>query len=267
MFRTNRFVPGIAAMGLVIILAACSQAATPSPSTPSSAPEPSEPTSPSASPSPSADPSESPIELVEHELPMLGRSTADGVEVHTLPSADSPLLTGFRLSDSSDVPDITMAEDELVIVTLGPVYADGISWYEVRATDGGEVYWEGGWVDGESLADEGDVPEGNAEMVVIHGVGSGTAATADVARGTPLTVKFAAVPLADDDSCELEVTVIRTDGAAVNVATQTVTEATVFQIGADIEGGGLTSLFQEEAGTVTLQVRSDCAFSANVLYP
>ena len=69
------------------------------------------------------------------------------------------------------------------------------------------------------------------------------------------------------DSCELDVTVIRTDGLGVNVATQTVTDPVAFQFGASIEGGGMQGLFQEEAGDVTLQVETDCSYAASLTQP
>jgi len=263
---TRTFLPGAALLGLAIMLAACSQpAGTPespssTPTAPTEAPSPS--SSPSVAPSPSVEPS--PIEVVEHELPMLASLTADA-DVHTLPSADSPLLSGEAVSDLSIVEEIRLEAGDLVIASMGPVFADGQSWYEVRATDGGsDFYIEHGWVPGESLSPEGDVPAGQPQVVVIHGLGSGTAATADVPlTGTPVTVGFAATLMPDDDACELEVTLIRTDGTAVNVATESLTGPMAGQLAAD----ELSSLFQEDAGRVTLQVRTDCSFAASITMP
>ena len=100
--------------------------------------------------------------------------------------------------------------------------------------------------------------------MAIHGLGSGTAASADVPlNGTPVTVGFAGTPMPDDDACELEVTLIRTDGTAVNVATESLTGPMAGELGAN----ELSSLFQEEPGQVTLQVRTDCSFAASITMP
>lgn len=257
---SRTFAPAVAALGLVVLLAACGQAADPTPTTlpPSTTPDP----TPSPSGEPSVEPSPSPIEVVEHDLPMIGRATADEVEVHALPGAEAPLLIGERFSDGSMV-EIRLAADQLVKVSLGPVVVDGTSWYEIRATDGGDVYFEGGWVPGEVLAREGDLPASDPQVVVIYGLGSGTAVNVDVLAGTPTTVRFAAAPMADRDECEIEVTLIRTDGLGVNVATETLTEARVAQLAAN----DLSSLFMEEEGTATLQVRTDCNYAAALLQP
>jgi hypothetical protein len=263
--RLNRsLAPAAASLGLAFLLAACAQPADPTPSTPST-PPPSASPAPTAPPSadPSVAPSPSPIDVVEHELPMVARSTEGDVDVRALPSADAPLLEGDRFSDMARV-EIRLDADQLVEVTLGPVLVDGTSWYEIRATDGGEVYFEGGWVPGEILVREGDLPASDAQVVVIYGLGSGTAVNADIPYvGTPTTVRFAAAPMADRDECEIEVTLVRTDGLGVNIATNTVTEAEAFQLAAD----QLSSLFMEEAGTATLQVRTDCNYSAALVQP
>ena len=265
--RLNRSIaPASVSLALAVLLAACAQAADPTPPTSPtpSTPPPSASPSPTASPSadPSVAPSPSPIEVVDHELPMVGRSTDAGVEVHELPSADSPLLMGDRFSDMARV-EILLEADQLVEVTLGPLLVDGTSWYEIRATDGGDVYFEGGWVSGEFLEREGELPATDAQVVVIHGFGSGTAVNAEIPAGTPTTVRFAAAPMANRDECEIEVTLTRTDGLAVNVATENLTEARVAQLAAD----QLSSLFMEEAGRATLQVRTDCNYSAALITP
>lgn len=267
MRSTRFFAPGAALLGLTIILAACADGvAAPEPPTPSPTPalSPSDGPSPSAAPIPTQQPSPDPLDVVEHELPMIARSTTDGVDVRTLPSLDAPLIAGERLSDGTQVPDIRLTTDMSVIAILGPVFADGESWYEVYAADGGDVYFSGGWVAGRELSREGDMPEGGPIIVDIYGLGSGTAASYELPlHGTPTTVRFAATPMPDRDECEIEVTLIRTDGAAVNVATESVTEPMVAQLAAD----QLSSLFQEEAGTVTLQVRTDCSYAAALTLP
>lgn len=263
MRSTRFFTPGAAFLGLTIILAACGQAAGDSPSptqSPTAAPSPSDP--PSAPPTPSQQPSPGPIEVIEFELPMIARSTTDGVEVHTLPGADAPLLMGEAFPDMNRV-EIRLAADELVAVSLGPVFFDGTSWYQVSSVDGGNQAFAFGWVSAEYLVRDSDVPEGSPQVVTVHGLGSGTDVSASVPRGTPLTVELGAAPMPDSDSCELDATLIRSDGLGVNVATESLTGPYAFQLSAN----ELSSLFQEEAGDVTLQVETDCSYAASVTQP
>ncbi len=276
MRSTRLFLPGTALLALTIILAACGQAvAIPESPTvpPSVAPSPSD--APSVEPSPSGAPAPTqqptptpgPIEVIKHELPMIGRPTSDGVEVRSLPTLDAPLIVGERFGDGGQVqqvPDLRLTTDMIVVVTLGPVFADGESWYEVDAADGGDVYFVDGWVAGRYLSREGDLPESQPTIVDINGVGTGSAASQEVPfHGTPTTVRFAATPMPDRDACEIEVTLIRTDGAVVNVATESLTEPMV----AELSSNDLSSLFQEEAGRVTLQVRTDCTYAATLFLP
>jgi hypothetical protein len=262
MRSTRFFAPGAALLGLTIILAACGQApavpASPSPS-PTVAPSPSD--EPSAAPTPTQQPSPGPIEVIEFELPMIGRSTTDDVEVHTLPSADAPLLIGEAFPDMNRV-EVRLAADELVAVSLGPVFHDGTSWYQVASVDGGDKAFAFGWVSAEFLVHESDVPDGSPQVVTVHGLGSGTDVSARVPRGTPLTVELGAAPMPDSD-CELDVTLIRSDGLGVNVATESLTGPYAFQLSAN----ELPSLFQEEAGDVTLQVETDCSYAASLTQP
>ena len=262
--------PLAAVLVLTLVLAACAQgdAASPTPSQPPSPTPTITPSlSPSVEPSPSAAPSVEPPPsqeaVIELELPMLARATEDAVDVRAVPAIDAPLLSGERYSDGERVPDIRLARDQVVVVGMGPVQVDGTSWYEVAATDGGDVYWEGGWVSAEFLADEGTDPTGMAPTVSMYGIGTGTAASADVAVGTPVTVRFAATPVTDRDQCEIDVTLIRSDGAAVNVATDAVTEPEVVQMTPQ----EMSALWQEEAGQVTLQVKSDCSWAATLTTP
>lgn len=255
---------------LTLVAAACAQgdASSPTPSTPPSPTPTGTPSAPpSVEPSPSASPSVEPAPsqeaVVELELPMLARATEDAVDVRTLPAIDAPLLSGERISDGAKIPDVRLARDQVVLATMGPVYVDGTSWYEVATTDGEDMYWEGGWVSAEFLADAGTDPTGRPPMVAVYGIGSGTAASADVAVGTPVTVRFAAAPMADRAECEIDVTLVRSDGAAVNVATNAVSEPEVFQMTPDEMSG----LWQEEAGQVTLQIKSDCSYAATMTVP
>jgi hypothetical protein len=262
--------PLAAVLSLTLVLAACAQDDAIGPP-PSMAPSPiateTPSLSPSVEPSPSAAPSVEPAPsleaVIELELPMLARVTEDAVDVRSLPASDAPLLSGERISDGATIPDVRLARDQVVLVTMGPVYVGGTSWYEVAITDGEDLYWEGGWVSAELLSDEGNDPTGMAPTVVIYGIGSGTAASADVAVGTPVTVRFAATPMADADQCEIDVTLIRSDGTAVNVATDTVSEPEVVEMTPDEMSG----LWQEEAGQVTLQVKSDCSYAAKLIAP
>lgn len=254
-------------LGIVLILAACGQTAG-DPASPTASPIPTDSPSeePTASPTPSASPSASPIDVVEFELPMIARSNADGVDVHTKPSADAPLLMGEQFPDMNRV-EIRLEADELVAVSLGPVLSGGTSWYQVAAVDGGERAFAFGWVPAESLVRESDPPQPAPQVVTVHGLGSGADIDMTVPMGTPITVDVAAAPMPDQETCDIDVTLIRTDGLGVNVATQTVTEPDAFQIGASIDYGGLQSLFQEEAGTVTLEVETDCSYAASLTQP
>jgi hypothetical protein len=261
-------VPTAVTLSLAIVLAACAPAAVdePSPSAPApTAPAPTE--SPTQSPSPEGSPSVTPGEVVEFELPMIARATEDGVDVHARPSADAPLLTGEQFPDMNRV-EIILAADELVSVTLGPLVSEGTSWYQVASVDGGPTAFAFGWVSAEFLARDSDAPDSGPQVATAHGQGSAGEISMDVPlMGTPITVDVAMSPTEDQESCELDVTLIRTDGLGVNVATQTVTEPDAFQFGASIEGGGMQGLFQEEAGTVTLQVETDCSWAASLSQP
>lgn len=284
MSTKRTLVPGAVILGLAVILAACSQAVAipPSPSAPAptaptaptapsqvpSQPEPTEapseaptPSAPVAPSEPVATPEPSQPAVIDFELPMLARSTDDGVNVRTMPSLDAPLISGENY-DLERVPNIRLADGELVFATMGPVVADGISWYQVSAGDG-DVYWEGGWVAGHYLTPDAGVSNYDPIVVDIHGVGTGTTASADVLMGMPITVGFAATPMAGRDSCDIEVTVIGTDGAAVNVATETTIAARV----ARFTPSEIPALWQEDAGTVTLQVETDCSYAASLTIP
>jgi hypothetical protein len=258
------FAPGAALLGLTIILAACGQApADPaSPTPPTVAPSPSDQPSPSDAPSPTQQPSPEPIEVIEFELPMIARSTSDDVDVHELPSADSPLLLGEAFPDMNRV-EVRLAADERIVVSLGPVFFEDTSWYQVSAAEGGDKAFAYGWVSAEFLVRETDAPDGSPQVETIHGLGAGSDVSTPVPVGTPITVDVGAAPMPDRDSCELDVTLIRSDGLGVNVATQTVTTPVAFQMSAN----ELSSLFQEEAGDVTLQVETDCSYAASLTQP
>ena len=56
---------------------------------------------------------------------------------------------------------------------------------------------------------------------------------------------------------------VGTDGTVMKIGSSTVTETTQF-FSSPLENGDLT---QEEAGTITLQVRTDCAWAAMAFEP
>jgi hypothetical protein len=256
--------PGAVVLALTIILAACTQAASPTPSP--SAPTPTD--APSEAPSPSDEPSESPSpsqpEVIEYELPMIGRVTDDGVEVRAEPSLDAPIHTGESFTDpgTPEIVEIVLAADDLVMVTMGPVFAEGESWYEVTSVDGDVVVFAFGWVPGRYLESDGEATLGYV-LVDINGQGEGDSATADVARGTPVSVRFAAVPMPDADECDIDVTLINTDGSAANIATDTIDDIVI----GEVTPFEIPSLFQNEEGTVTLEVETDCSFAAAMSMP
>lgn len=255
--------PGAIVLALTIVLAACTQAASPTPS-PSPAASPTDSPTPSDSPSdePIATPSPSEPDVIEHELPMIGRSTDDGVEVRTEPSLDAPILMGDSFTDLGTMIEIFLDADDLVMVTMGPVFAEGESWYEVNSVDGDDRNFAFGWVPGRYLTSDGEATIGYV-LVDINGQGEGDSATADVTRGTPVGLRFAALPMPDAEECDIDVTLVRTDGTAVNIATDTLDDILI----AELIPSQLPSLFQEEAGTVTLEVETDCSFAATMTMP
>jgi hypothetical protein len=274
---TRTFAPAAAFLSLTIVLAACGQAvANPAEPTPPASPTPDPTTQPSAEPpvtptpvatpvvTPTPMPTPRPISVIEHELPMIARAIADGVNVRVRPGLDAPLLSGERYSDLSSVPNIRLAKGERVFATMGPILRDGESWYEVGKFDGGDIHWEFGWVAARFLERLSGDPTYNPLIIDVHGLGSGTAVTGEVVmHGSPLTVRVAAAPMPDRATCELEVVVIGTDGTAIQVATESVDGATVFQkTHFDVPG-----LWQEVVGTFTLQVRTDCSYAATVAMP
>jgi hypothetical protein len=190
---------------------------------------------------------------------MLAHANAGGVAVRSGPSLGSPLVIGTRQDSGAAVPDIRLAEGAIVAGFMGPVLADGHSWYYVQGADGRDPTMFEGWVSGQYLTRDsglGDSPF----IITLDGLGSGSADSADVAAATELRVQFAAAPLLDRASCEIEMTFIRTDGLAINLATTTFTEPLAGEIHA-LDG---THLFQEVAGQVTLQVTSNCSWTAGV---
>ncbi|MDQ2673575.1 MAG: hypothetical protein M3Y40_02870 [Chloroflexota bacterium] len=273
----------IAPLVLVVVLAACSPAAAdepsavPSPSQPAAPSAPAETPRPSTPADPSPEPSEAPAEtpapatpgpsvaptVLDRDPSLVARIIADAVNVRSLPDLQAALHVGRRYSDDSIVPNMRVNAGDRVFVTLGPVIADGHAWYEVSMAEGDGIHFEGGWVSGQFLEIDGDVPSYDPVYIAVHGNGSGAAASGDLPADAPITVRFAAGPTDGRDSCELDVTLIGTDGLAVNVATETMTDTRVYQLSTF----QYPSLYQEEAGRATLQVKSDCTFAATVSIP
>jgi hypothetical protein len=268
----------LAALAGAVIMTACGSTAGTEPSTPAAAtPEPTESAQPSATPrpstrpspestptpSPSAEPAQTPPPIVvyEHAVPMIGRSNADGVAVRALPDLDAPLVSGERTSDGAQARAVRLNEGDNILVTLGPVFADGHSWYRARSSDA-DVQWSDGWVSGEFLTQEDLVPAYNV-VVELYGVGVDASETAQVLASAALSVNFAATPLPGAESCVIDVTFVRTDGTPVNVGTDTITGPEVV----DFASHEMPPLYQEEAGAVTLTVESDCSYAATVTNP
>lgn len=246
---------------------------TPTPSassTPSISAPPNASDTPVPEPSGSPDAAPSPPEVIVFELPMIAVTTTDGVGVREAPSADAPLVSGERQTDPENtVPNVELAAGELVTSTLGPVFADGESWYHVTADPAGEwlfwgagLNWGAGWVPGRALAREGE-PEGYAPIYGVHGLGSGTTVTSEVSRGTMITLNFAATPMPDRDACEFAITLLGTDGVIIYSVTESVTATIVQQVTRD----DVPELFQEEAGSVTLEIETDCSYAAAMWIP
>jgi hypothetical protein len=264
--------PVAATLAMVVVLAACTQGAGTSPSASAATPEAS-PSAEAPSESPSAEPTETPSAtpsadpsqeaVVDHELPMIGRVVEDTVEVRTEPRSDAPIATGESFTDPGTMPEVTLERDDLVVVTLGPLLNDGESWYEVASVDGDDPVFAFGWVPGDAIERDADLPQPGPVIATISGQGDGDSVSTDVIMGTPATVRWAVAPMAGDDECEIELTVLKPDGLGVNVATETVTELRVEELTAM----QLPSLFLEEAGTVTLEVETDCSFAASMTTP
>jgi hypothetical protein len=183
------------------------------------------------------------------------------VAVRTLPDLEAPLVSGERTSDGAQAAAVRLNEGDTILVTLGPVYTDGHSWYRARSNEA-DVRWNDGWVSGEFLTQEDVVPAYHV-VVSMYGLGISRSGTAQVEASAALSVSFAATPMPNADSCVVDVTLVRTDGTPVNVGTDTVTGPEVVDFAAE----EMPPLYQEQAGTVTLTVESDCSYAATVSQP
>jgi hypothetical protein len=284
----NRIVTlkGVPILALSIVLAACGQAsadqpsADPLPSTPPVA-QPSEqpsqaPAEPVATPKPSQqadeDPTEQPsqapaepvatpkpIVVIEHGVPIIARVTSDGVAVRNLPDLESAIVDGNDPGDEI-VEQIRLRRGDEVVVFVGPVYADGYSWYEVMAGGTGPAEYFRGWVAGEFLEHVSDA-DVLGPVLWVDGQGFTASAFGHVAAYSPLVVQHGVTPMPGQSSCAFGMSLVNTRGERIEIVPErTVTGAMVGQAAA----GNLDALYMASEGTVTLDVTGDCSFAAAV---
>lgn len=235
--------------------------ATPRPTTPVGTPVPSEKPADRPSPQPASPTAPSEPIVIEHPVPMIARVTHDGLAVRNLPDLESALVAG-NLPGDRIVENIRLRSGDEVVVILGPVYADGHSWYEVVAGAVGPAEYFRGWVAGEFLEHLRDMPEFNS-VAVVDGQGFSASASGSVAAYSPLVVNLAVTPMPGDASCSFELVVIGTEGQRTVISqNDDIGEASVGQVAAP----NLEELTMKTAGYVSLEVTSDCSFAvaANV---
>ena len=280
MFRTM-VSPRLIGIGLAaVVLSACSTAvggqaspsvpATPttSPSAPTSptatpqptAPAPTQP-APPASPPPSPAPTQTPVGVVRITTGMHATVSSDGVPVRQRPGLNQPIVVGYDTA-AGDAPEVRLDAGQTVGVIWGPVLADGLTWYSVIPGDTGGLTFAEGWITADDIV-EGDLAVSNPAVLTSDGFGSGAAASGDVPAFAGLYVNVLAVPMPGDASCEAEVVLIGTGGEHVLIGSSSVTEPTQF-FSSPLEN---SALLQEDAGTVTLQVRSDCSWAGMAFLP
>lgn len=263
----HRLAAMAALLALLVTLAAC-RAVSEAPSASPPAPAPTESPSsekPSPTQSPSVDPSESPtpVPVIVRDIPMIGRIVEDEVEVRTHPLVNAPLVIGESFADPDAMPEVVLRAGDRVAVTLGPLVNDDQSWYEVASVDGGDVNFAFGWIPADAFERDADLPAGFPVIVTIHGQGEGDSVDSEVIVGTPVTVRYAALPMSGADECDIEVSVTATDGTTIEIASETLTEIRI----EELSTFQLPELFQDEAGTVTLTVETDCSFAATMTTP
>lgn len=268
--------PRLIAVGLVTtLLAACSTAVggAPSPSVPASpvtppstpvaSPNPTVPATPAApSQAPTPTPTAEPVVIVRIGTGTIARVTADGVAVRVRPGLDQPLIAGYDFGGVA-VGEVRLDADDRVAVIWGPVLADGHTWYSVMHVETAEpIIFSEGWISADFLAEEGPMPQ-QRTVLTADGLGSGKAVSGEVTDFSPLYVNVVATPMPGDTGCEAEVILIGTDGVAVTIGASEVTETTQF-FSSPLEND---ALFQDAAGKVTLQVRSDCSWAGMAWVP
>jgi hypothetical protein len=270
--------PRLIAIGLVTsVLAACSTAVggAPSPSAPASpvappsipvaSPQPTAPATPTApvAPSDAPTPTPEPVVVVRIGTGTIARVTADGVAVRVLPGLDHPLIHGYHFVDGTDVEEVRLDAGDRVSVIWGPVLVDGHTWYSVMHVETAEpIIFDEGWISADFLAEEGPMPQPRT-VLTADGLGSGKAVSGEVTDFSPLYVNVVAAPMPGDVSCEAEVILIGTDGVAITIGSSEVTESTHF-FSSPLEND---ALFQDAAGKVVLQVRSDCSWAGMAWIP
>lgn len=256
---------------LMLVLAACASAAgsAPSPSQPAAPSAPTDPTSeplpsgapsdePSEQPAPATPtetpgPTDEPAEIVRIDMPVLARVTSDGVAVRVLPGLDQPLVDASG-PDGQTIRGLRLPAGERVGVAWGPVFVDGHTWYAVQPVD--DPSWGEGWVAADFI--EAVEPVGLYPLVRMDGFGDGDAITTNMTERSPLNVGAVVTPMPGEERCEAELIVIGTDGAATTVASVTATE-TLRLFGSPLENA---DLYQEAAGEITIEMRTDCSWAA-----
>jgi hypothetical protein len=242
--------------------------ATPS-ATPAPSPEPAaDGPAPTAVPSqtpvpppPASTPSAAPQTPVVHlDAPTLAQTTADGVRVRSHPGLASQLIGAHRGPNAEFEPDLMLPRGHAVAVIRGPVVVDGHAWYLVMDERDDDQVWYQGWVAGEYLVATGPLPEDYDVLISIGGFGEGAAASAEVRADARLGLGGAAAPLPGASSCAMRIEFTRTDGSVVTLFDQVIAEVTSF---------GWTHMFsaalhQESAGSVAVQVVTDCSWAASV---
>ncbi len=238
------------------------QPSSPAPATPQPTEEPAEqPTPAPAQPSVAPEPSDEPITVVRFDPRTVARVDADGVALRVLPGLEQPLVIGYDFQ-TGGAPEIRLSDGDTVMILWGPVLVDGHTWYATKSADAGTLTWDVGWIAADFLVDTGTTVD-YPLVATADGLGSGKAVTGTVTDFAPLYVNAVVSPMPGDESCDAEVVVVGTDGTVVEIGSGTVTETTQF-FSSPLENGDLT---QEEAGTITLQVRTDCAWAAMAFEP
>ncbi len=265
----------VVALLLATIVAGCARAAgtepsatpiaqpsNPAPATPQPTEEPAEqPTPEPAQPSVAPQPTDEPITVIRFDPRTVAGVNADGVALRVLPGLEQPLVIGYDFA-TGGAPAVRLSDGDTVMILWGPVLVDGHTWYATKSADAGTLTWDVGWIAADFLVDTGTTVE-YPLVATADGLGSGKAVTGTVTAFAPLYVNAVVSPMSGDDSCTAEVVVVGTDGTVVEIGSGTVTETTQF-FSSPLENSDLT---QEDAGTITLQVRTDCAWAAMAFEP
>ena len=266
---------GVPALALLIVLAACGQVSADAPSPSQSPSDPSVPSQPAkpistpkpapvATPEPSDKPVVAPVETpkpaapVRFKLPMIGHVTADGVAVRSLPDLDAPVIHGEIVGgDGGIVAFLRLDAGTKVAAFVGPVFADGLSWYQVTSSGNGPIHFVEGWIAGEFLARDGDLSGYSTHLGTLNGVGTDGSIEAEVQAFSPIMVSFGVNVVDGDDACDFKVDVVMADGRIVPISFGEISEARIGRASAP----NVEDLYQDKAGTVTLKVVTDCSYA------